>query len=103
MTKTFFHRQTGNACVFDDSEVLANWPDFQEFPFPEITTSGSVLGIRKKALEVSDWMAVQDRTMTQEQRDYRQALRDIPQQTAFQDGRYDDVVWPTKPADTSSL
>jgi hypothetical protein len=33
---------------------------------------------RNLMLKSSDWMAVADRTMTQAQIDYRQALRDLP-------------------------
>lgn len=102
MTKTFFHRETGNACVFEDSANLADWPDFQEFPLPTVLTRAQIVVTRNLALQDSDWMAVQDRTMTQEQTDYRAALRGIPQQTAFQEGRYEDIVWPEKLVDTSS-
>ena len=48
---------------------------------------------RNKKLEASDWMAGQDRTMSQAERDYRQALRDVPANYTS----LDDVVWPTKP------
>ncbi len=34
---------------------------------------------RNEALEISDWRAVSDRTMSQAWIDYRQALRDLPQ------------------------
>lgn len=102
MTKTWFHRETGNPCVFDDDAVLDDWPDFQEFPLPKEMNAADVLTIREHALKVSDWMAVSDRTMTDEERTYRQALRDIPQQTAFTEGRYDDIVWPEKPIEPSS-
>ena len=34
---------------------------------------------RNEALENSDWRAVKDRTMSQAWIDYRQALRDLPQ------------------------
>ena len=103
MTKTFFHRETGNACVFDDDASLTDWPDFQEFPLPTVVTLSDVIGIRNMALQVSDWMAVQDRTMTQEQTDYRKLLRDIPAQSAFTEGRYDEIVWPEKPIDPSQV
>ncbi len=50
---------------------------------------------RDRALSDSDWRAVKDRTMSQAWKDYRQALRDLPQdyQTA------DDAVdhWPEVP------
>ena len=48
---------------------------------------------RTELLEETDWWAVADRTMTQAETDYRQALRDIPQQEGFPT----DITWPTKP------
>lgn len=48
---------------------------------------------RDVLLMQSDWMASQDRTMTQAQIDYRQALRDITDQAGFPT----NVTWPTKP------
>jgi hypothetical protein len=99
MTKTFFHRETNNPCIFDDDASIEDWPDFQEFPLPKEVTRADVIMTRNHALKVSDWMAVSDRTMTQEQIDYRQALRDITSQTAFTEGRYNDIQWPTKPID----
>ena len=45
---------------------------------------------RNAKLAASDWMATQDRTMTQAEKAYRQALRDIPQ--TF--GSPAEVVWP---------
>ena len=49
---------------------------------------------RNRLLRNSDWLAVSDRTMTQEETDYRQALRDIT-------NTYNSVAtasWPTPPA-----
>lgn len=48
---------------------------------------------RDYLLSETDWWAVSDRTMTAEQTAYRQALRDLPANTA------DPLnpVWPTKP------
>ena len=99
MTKTFFNRTTGNAAVFEDDANLADWPEFQEFPLSTSVTYGEVIIIRRNALQVSDWMVATDRTATQEQLDYRQALRDIPSQVAFTEERYDVVEWPEKPVD----
>lgn len=48
---------------------------------------------RTELLEETDWWANSDITMTEEQRAYRQALRDVPQQ----DGFPVDITWPTKP------
>ena len=41
----------------------------------------------------TDWWVMPDRTATQAQLDYRQALRDITSTYTS----LDDVVWPTKP------
>ena len=50
---------------------------------------------RNELLAETDWWAVSDRTMTQEQSDYRQALRDI---TALEHWpRLAPTDWPTKP------
>lgn len=48
---------------------------------------------RNKRLANTDWWASSDLTMTQEQIDYRQALRDITETYTS----LDDVVWPDKP------
>jgi hypothetical protein len=53
---------------------------------------------RMQLLAQSDWMAVSDRTMTQAQIDYRQALRDLPQIADPQldeQGNLTNVTWPT--------
>jgi hypothetical protein len=49
--------------------------------------------LRNDLLAETDWWAVADRTMSQDEIDYRQALRDIPQQEGFPES----VTWPTKP------
>ena len=48
---------------------------------------------RNALLAETDWWAVADRTMTQAEIDYRQALRDVPAQAGFPE----NVIWPTKP------
>lgn len=48
---------------------------------------------RNRRIAETDWWAVADRVMTQEQKDYRQALRDITD--TYQS--LDTVVWPIKP------
>jgi len=53
---------------------------------------------RNQKLAQSDWMAVSDRTMTQAQIDYRQALRDLPATADPQldeNGQLTNVTWPT--------
>ena len=48
---------------------------------------------RDNLLAETDWWANSDVTMTDEQRAYRQALRDI----TLQEGFPTNIVWPTKP------
>ena len=55
---------------------------------------------RNGLLAQSDWMAAADRTMTQSQIDYRQALRDLPETADPQldeQGNLTNVTWPTEP------
>lgn len=47
---------------------------------------------RNELLAETDWWAVSDRTMSQAQIDYRQALRDLPSHEDFP-----NMTWPTKP------
>lgn len=49
---------------------------------------------RDALIEQTDWWVLPDRTPTQAQLDYRQALRDITKEYKSRD----DVVWPTKPS-----
>lgn len=46
-------------------------------------------------LKTTDWRAVKDRTMSQAWKDYRQALRDLPQQFESANDAADN--WPTPP------
>lgn len=72
-------------------------PETNEFvPDPDLVEDMAVSvakSERLRLLEETDYWAVGDRTMTQEQRDYRQALRDITEQ----EGYPLNVIWPIKP------
>ena len=48
---------------------------------------------RNQLLAKTDWRAGSDLTMSQEWIDYRQALRDVPEQ----DGFPRNITWPTEP------
>jgi hypothetical protein len=48
---------------------------------------------RNRLLAETDWWVLPDRTPTQEQLDYRQALRDLPANTDDPE----NPVWPVKP------
>jgi len=49
--------------------------------------------VRDELIKETDWWSCSDRTMTQAEIDYRQALRDVPQQEMFPM----EITWPTKP------
>lgn len=68
----------------------------------EIIESGQYevtwIEIRKQRdayLDATDWRAVKDRTMTQAWKDYRQALRDLPQNYDSANDAADN--WPVMP------
>lgn len=50
---------------------------------------------RDLALSRTDWLAVKDRTMSQAWKDYRQALRDLPQNYESANDAADN--WPEPP------
>ena len=55
---------------------------------------------RNQKLLETDWWVMPDRTASQEQKDYRQALRDLPSTAEPQldeNGQLTNVTWPTKP------
>lgn len=72
-----------------DKVTVTTWSD------AELTAikSEAVRADRNDRLFKTDWWANSDRTMTAEQKTYRQALRDIPGQAGFPT----DITWPTKP------
>ncbi len=56
--------------------------------------------LRNEKLLDTDWWASSDLTMTQEQKDYRKALRDLPSTASpelDEAGQLTGVDWPTKP------
>jgi hypothetical protein len=62
----------------------------------QLETRYGLIELRSKRnlkLAETDWWVLPDRTATQAQLDYRQALRDITETYTS----LDDVVWPTKP------
>jgi hypothetical protein len=67
---------------------------FADDPMQELRRRREILLIE------SDWLAGQDRTMTDAEKTYRQALRDITDtQTPLydDDGNFINVTWPAKP------
>lgn len=92
-----------NNCLFSD-EHLISWQQIQQYA--EEATNAFALALlkieRNKLLAQTDWWAVPDRTMTQQQIAYRQALRDLPANCTPTLNQYGDldkssVTFPTKP------
>lgn len=90
MVKTWYDKTSGDGAVFDDNENISDWPNFQADPVAASATQ--VRAERDALLVASDHMALADR-ITDEWRVYRQALRDVPQQSGFPSS----VTWPSEP------
>ena len=77
--------------------------DGSQWVFDGYTTEDAMNRLRSRRnrlLAKSDWMAVSDRTITQAQIDYRQALRDLPETADPQldeQGNLTNVTWPERP------
>ena len=76
-----------NSIVYDGEDVI-------ESTQLDVTWE-QVRAVRDKVLANSDWRAVKDRTMSQAWKDYRQALRDLPQDHASANDAADH--WPSPP------
>ena len=74
----------------DYANIIASGVEIDDYVAPEQTWA-EIRGERDALLQASDWMAMADRTMSDAQATYRQALRDIPQAHADPAS----VVWPT--------
>lgn len=79
----------------DQSDFSVTWSQVSE-KVAEIEAAEPMRLLREernRLLAETDWWVLPDRTATQAQRDYRQALRDITDTYTS----LDTVVWPTKP------
>ena len=84
-----------------ESDNSADWPegltwDAVESKRNELTAAEPMKELRAerdRLIAATDWWASSDLTMTEEQIEYRQALRDITE--TFQN--LDSVIWPDKP------
>jgi hypothetical protein len=71
-------------------------PNPTEEQIAAVTADNDLWHLRKERdylISLTDWWVLPDRTPTQAQLDYRQALRDITDTYTS----LDDVVWPVKP------
>jgi len=63
-----------------------------------VTTEANMMALRaerNQRLAQTDWWASSDLTMTEAQKAYRQALRDITEQTGFPE----NIDWPQEPTE----
>lgn len=84
---------------------MARWDDgwvYEPVPEPDVVEpeeptleqkASTVRSKRDRLLAASDWAALPDVPASDEWLTYRQALRDVPQQSGFPDS----VEWPTPP------
>jgi len=77
--------------IYDGEDVIED--SMREVDWPEVRAA------RDQALVDSDWRAVKDRVLPTawKEKDYRQALRDLPQDHAESNDAADN--WPVKPDD----
>ena len=96
-----FRKVTG--ATADGSAIESSNPDDFGVTWSQVSTKKAELVAaepmrllreeRDRRLAETDWWAMSDRTMTEAQTTYRQALRDITDSATS----LDDVTWPTKP------
>jgi hypothetical protein len=78
----------------DRRETVYDGDDVLEVIFHDVTWE-AVRSTRNQALAESDWRAVKDRVLPTAWKDYRSALRDLPQNHAESNDAADN--WPVKP------
>jgi len=88
------NRENGDYCIFlvEQEKGEAELVPYVE---PPSQTWEQIRAIRDSKLRETDWVGLKDITVSNESAwlNYRQALRDIPQNFA----NPQDVVWPSKP------
>ena len=77
----------------DGVEQTITQAELDAMTYSPPATESQVRQERDQLIAATDWWATADRTMTAEQTAYRQALRDITDQSGFPT----DITWPTKP------
>ena len=96
-----------DSVVFDSSNNIINID--QNVIFNKITELEAAEPLRQlrkqrnQLLAATDWWVLPDRTPTQAQLDYRQALRDLPANSPNaaldENGQLTGITWPTPPND----
>ena len=83
----------GNSMGVPDDANVSDYPDYQETEPTWTPTEDAVRAERDFCLAQTDFYAMSDVTMPEDIREYRQSLRDVPQQ----DGFPASVTWPALP------
>lgn len=98
-----FREDENGEIIWEDEENLRPTDAQINSELERLTNNEPYAILRRKRnllLRESDWMAVADRTMTQAQIDYRQALRDLPETAdpeLDENGNLINVNWPEEP------
>ena len=79
------------------AEEEAAWIAYQDTPLTKLQILMNRIRLKRNTLlDETDWWAVADRTMTDDQKKYRQDLRDITNGLDTEK-KAENVTWPTKP------
>ena len=79
------------------AEEEAAWIAYQDTPLTKLQILMNRIRLKRNTLlDETDWWAVADRTMTDDQKKYRQDLRDITNGLDTEK-KAEEVTWPTKP------
>ncbi len=79
------------------AEEEAAWIAYQDTPLTKLQMLMNRIRLKRNTLlDETDWWAVADRTMTDDQKKYRQDLRDITNGLDTEE-KAENVTWPTKP------
>ena len=79
------------------AEEEAAWIAYQGTPLTKLQILMNRIRLKRNTLlDETDWWAVADRTMTDDQKKYRQDLRDITNGLDTEE-KAENVTWPTKP------
>jgi len=93
--KFAFYGKDKNAILWQDDRPQPSEDEvFAKIAELEVSKPMRLLRLeRDRRLAETDWWALSDLTITDEQKDYRQKLRDITEKYTS----LEDVVWPEKP------
>ena len=98
---TYYHGE--DRLVWNDTNVSQPTEEEIQTKLEELRAAEPIRLLREerdRKLAETDWWVLPDRTASQAQKDYRQALRDLPS-TALpeldENGMLTNVTWPEKP------